>query len=269
MNFQTIKPSYILQKYIKQYWMLETNGSEGTITERVIPTGSVDLVFHYGKSLKVQKPDGSTYEQTPALISGISSSYVDVMSDQEIGMIAVVFKPHSASLFFSFPLNIVENQSVGLRDLLKGEFKIVEEKLDAATTLFERIQCIESFLLGLLNKNGNKQIDLVSGAIQIINKSRGQISSNQLADELGVSKRQLERKFAAYLGKSPKKFIKIVRFQNVLATSDNISEEKLSNLAYDNGYFDQAHFINDFKTHTGYTPKEFFRLYSGGSDYFE
>ena len=124
------------------------------------------------------------------------------------------------------------------------------------------------FLFSSLHDNADKQIELIIGALKIINQHRGQINSTQLAKNLGVSNKQLERKFAALIGKSPKKFIKIVRFQSVLDSAKKMNEEKLSNLAYDNGYFDQAHFINDFKAYTGYTPKEFFRLYNGGSDYY-
>ena len=268
MNFQIINPSEILSKYIKHYWMLETSANEGVIKERVIPTGNIDLIFHYAKTLIVQKPNGTEYQQAPFLLSGQNSSYVDVVSSDKIGMIAVVFYPHTAGLFFNFPLNIIENQSVCLRELLKEKVELLEEKIAMANNLQSRVEAIENFLFYCLHDNANKQLELIVGALKIINQYRGQINSTQLANNLGISKKQLERKFANQIGKSPKKFIKIVRFQSVLDRAKNMNEEKLSTLAYDNGYFDQAHFIHDFKSHTGYTPKEFFKLYDGGSDYY-
>jgi len=268
MDFQIIQPSGILSKYIKQYWTLETSANEGEVKERVIPTGNIDLIFHYAKALTVQKPDGTDYQQAPFLISGQNSSYVDVVSDEKIGMIAVVFYPHTAGLFFDFPLNIIENQSVCLRTLLKDKINLLEDKIALANNLQSRIEAIENFLFSCLHNNADKQLELIVGALKVINQHRGQINSTELANSLGISNKQLERKFAAQIGKSPKKFIKIVRFQSVLDNAKNMTEEKLSNLAYDNGYFDQAHFINDFKTYTGYPPKEFFKLYDGSSDYY-
>ncbi len=268
MDFQIIKPSGILANYIKHYWMIETFANDGKVKERVIPTGNIDLVFHYANGLLVQKPDGTDYQQASLLISGQSSSYVDVSSNGKIGMICVVFYPHTAGLFFDFPLKIIENKAINLRDLLKDKINILEDKISLANNLQSRIEAIENFLFKRLKINANKPLDVVFGAVQIINQHRGQINSAELANKLGISKKQLERKFATQIGKSPKKFIKIVRFQSVLDSAKNMTEEKLSNLAYDNGYFDQAHFIHDFKVYTGYTPKEFFKLYKGGADYY-
>jgi AraC-like DNA-binding protein len=72
---------------------------------------------------------------------------------------------------------------------------------------------------------------------------------------LGI--KQFERIFSKYVGVNPKKFASIVRFQNVLQTNSK-GKRRLSQIAVYNGYYDQSHFIHDFKSLTGLTPKAFF-----------
>ncbi|MBN1118667.1 MAG: AraC family transcriptional regulator, partial [Bacteroidales bacterium] len=76
-----------------------------------------------------------------------------------------------------------------------------------------------------------------------------------------TSPKTLERKFAKYLGKTTKQLIKLIRFQEVLHDFGCTNELNLTEHAYNNGYFDQSHFIHDFKSYTGYTPKEFSAKY--------
>ena len=72
---------------------------------------------------------------------------------------------------------------------------------------------------------------------------------------LGI--KQFERTFSKYVGVNPKKFASIVRFQNVIQINSK-DKRTLSQIAIDNGYYDQSHFIHDFKSITGLTPKAFF-----------
>jgi len=81
-----------------------------------------------------------------------------------------------------------------------------------------------------------------------------------LASKLAVTSRNLERKFASLVGKSPKQFIRIVRFQEVMNGIIHQKPNYLTEYAFNNGYFDQSHFIHEFKTLSGYTPSEFVKL---------
>ncbi|HNZ72737.1 MAG TPA: helix-turn-helix domain-containing protein, partial [Prolixibacteraceae bacterium] len=97
--------------------------------------------------------------------------------------------------------------------------------------------------------------------IQVIKQSRGQISANSLAEKLTTTPKSVERKFSNHLGKTPKQYIKLVRFQETLNDFSKHENIHLTEYAYRNGYFDQAHFIRDFKSFSGYTPREFVEKY--------
>jgi transcriptional regulator GlxA family with amidase domain len=95
-------------------------------------------------------------------------------------------------------------------------------------------------------------------SVDLINRTKGNITVDCLASEACLSRRQFERIFLAYIGISPKQFLKIVRFQNAIFINHNSNAKSLTDLALKAGYYDQSHFINEMKELTGYTPKKLF-----------
>ncbi len=98
---------------------------------------------------------------------------------------------------------------------------------------------------------------MVESAINLIEHSGGQLMVGELARNLNVSEKSLERKFPVLVGKSTKQFIRTVRFNRVIRALARGEAAYLTEYAYNNGYYDQAHFIKEFKTFSGYTPREF------------
>ncbi len=269
MKFQIIQPSGILARFIKYYWVMEKSSFESDVCERVIPTGNIDLMFHYRNCFKVKRGDNSTFKQANSFISGISNSYADVTTNGETGMICVTFLPYGACNFFNFPLLEIENQNVNLDCIFGNEPKEIEEQLCGAQSLTERVSVIENFLISKLSPNVKRDWLLIKSGIELINQSKGQISALILSEKLCVTSKTLERKFSAMVGKTPKQFIKIVRFQNILNIFSTSKELILTEMAYSNGYFDQAHFIKDFKSFSGLTPKDYYTNHQCQSDYFD
>lgn len=267
MHFQFIKPSDFLAPYIKHYWVLEAADSEGEVCERVIPTGNIEWMFHFGKPFVVNDANTKLF-QPRSLASGISSSYFDVSTQGEAGVIAVTFYPYAASHFLRFPLSEIEDSSVNLLDIYSRPMKEVEERISSRALVKERIGIIENFLLKCFKPCKNNDILLIRKGIELINQSKGQLKASDLSKSLLLTNKSLERKFSQYLGKTPKQFIRIVRFQGIIQHYSGLQKKPLTQLSYDNGYFDQAHFIKDFKSLSGYSPREFFGLGPCRADYF-
>ena len=83
-------------------------------------------------------------------------------------------------------------------------------------------------------------------------------SAKELADKLNIHRRNMERKFETAVGMSPKQLSRVVRLQSALKLLEQQKYSNLTSLAYESGYYDQAHFIRDFKEFTGISPKSFF-----------
>ncbi|HPS13730.1 MAG TPA: helix-turn-helix domain-containing protein [Prolixibacteraceae bacterium] len=257
MYFKFIRPGGFLSQYINHYWVMEIDASEGNIRERIIPKGSVELMFHYKKPFVVTHSDNHTTIQPTSILSGISNSYSDVSTRGNSGVIAVSFNAWSACCFFGFPLSKVENDSVHLCDVFSNEIKFVEEQIGEAKNLETRIAIIEKFLYARFTPVPTNDYRLIRECILQIKSNEEIQHAHHLSENFDISPRKLERKFSAYVGISPKQFIRIERFKKTILAMSTSEITSLTGCAYDNGYFDQSNFIKEFKTFTGYTPSEY------------
>ena len=251
-----IKPNKILSRYIKNYTVVEINSSAGFLkSDRVFPTGNSCLVFHYGTPSKFNPQESNEYIEPTLVVCGQQTSYYDLSLSGNTGMILITFKPHGLKALFSFPARELQNENLALELLLKNEANILEGRLLNSISTKERINHLETFLLKRLS--GSRDYERIDYAIQLIENSKGQISTQKLSQEACLGIKQFERIFSAHVGLTPKKFSGIIRFRNVIQMKNK--NQNLYQLAYDNGYYDQSHFIHDFKSLTGLTPRVFFK----------
>jgi methylphosphotriester-DNA--protein-cysteine methyltransferase len=120
----------------------------------------------------------------------------------------------------------------------------------------QRIDIIETFLLKKLNEK-NTISNIVKSTVDALLKTNGTTPINVILKDEISKKRQLERHFKKQVGISPKKLGKAIRLQATLQLLLNKKSETLTDIAYESDYFDQNHFIKDFKKLVGVTPKEF------------
>jgi AraC-like DNA-binding protein len=269
MIYRIYKPGRELQSYIHFYWILEMDAALPTISEqRIIPNACTEAMFHFGDRLCSLHP-GKTPEMQPrSLISGQSTAFYDVQQTGKTGLLSIVFKPHAARLFFNIPAGELTNRNVDL-EAVKGLFaKEITEKIALSRNNEARIQLVEDCLLEMLQERQLYNFRRISAAIEAINSSRGNIDVGELASLSCLSYKQFDRVFLDLVGLHPKTFMRIVRMQYVFHHKKKFSATSLTQLAYDCGYYDQAHFINDFKTLTGYTPGQCFDDCRSESDYF-
>lgn len=151
----------------------------------------------------------------------------------------------------------MENTAVPLTILFGEEGANLGNQILIANSTSERIKIIETFLL---KKLADKRIidKIVISTIETIFNTNGQFSVNEFSKSNNINRRQLARKFSSAIGLSPKQLAKTIRIQATLKVLLNEQITSLTDLAYENEYFDQAHFIKEFKEFTGLTPKEFF-----------
>jgi AraC-like DNA-binding protein len=244
---------------------MESDLHEGDVTERVIPSENIQLMFHYRNPFVVCQSDNSFRKQPRSMISGLCNSFSDVSTNGNTGVVFISFFPTGACQFFDFPLSEVENLSIDLCDLLKEETVRIEEALSYADTLTGRVKVIEEFLTMRFAPIALYDQKIIGKGIDLIKCGKGQITATSLAEDLSLTTKSLERKFSQYLGKTTKQLVKLIRFHQVLQDLSFHKHVSLTEITYRNGYYDQSHFIRDFKTHTGYTPKEFTTRYPGFS----
>lgn len=254
---ESIKPTGILSKYIQNYFIVETyNSIDFMPNERVYPCGYATMVFHYRSPSIFQKKDSGKYIEPNLVICGQQTSYYDLSLSGKTGMILIVFRPHGVKSFFNFPVTELLNENLSLQNLISSEVIELEDKLFNSLNNRQRITLLENFLIKRLIHND--EFERVEYALKIIENSNGQIKAQDIAHEVCWGIKQFERTFSKYVGVNPKKYASIVRFQNAIQMKRKHNNSSMFQLAIDNGYYDQSHFIHDFKGFTGLSPKEFF-----------
>lgn len=258
MNFNFAQPSEKLRPYIKQYWGLENILKNGaTYTQRIIPSGLPELILYLG-----HKPAAHTKNRSledSFLLNGQQNDFYDILISNDLSIFSILFTPQGVSQFFSLPFDELRNNSVPLKFINRNLCVELESKLSKECAFRQKVDAVEESLFKLLSDNKKEfEFRRLTDTIERIRATKGNIEIDALASRACLSRKQFERVFSEHIGISPKQYLKIIRLQAAIHLKSNHKEISLSELTYENGYYDQSHFIHDFKAMTGCTPKQFF-----------
>lgn len=261
-EFRLIAPSPLLAPYVRHYWLLKAVG-DGDSLARTVPTGMTNLMFHRGNRMfSVQE---GVYHSR-AFVNGHDRTFADLRYEGQVNMISVVFHPAGLRAFFPLPVDRLAGLRLTAGDLEDREFARLEQSLASTESDDACILLIEQFLLKRLTQLAAHNLKRIEASIRLINTGSADVTS--LADTACLSTKQFNRVFAEYVGSNPKEFMRTIRFQRALHLLANRPQTPLTALAYECGYYDQAHMIKEFKALSGYTPGEYLATCQPYSDYF-
>ncbi|MHA4896709.1 helix-turn-helix domain-containing protein [Pedobacter sp. PWIIR3] len=251
MRFEVHLPCSQLLPYIKHLIVSE---NENAATYTVLPDTALVIGFQYSGRLSYIEQSLEN-PLSPAGITGLRDSCRVFQNTAGIGSILVVFRENGVAPFLKMPLNELFGKSVSLEHFFcQSDLTELQEKLMGCNTDQCRISSVEQFLIHHLTDH---PLDLmVSQALKYIHQSNGTIRINELAKLLNTSASPLEKQFRRVVGASPKKFATIVRAKNVLDAMDN---GKQGYAEYLSSFYDQAHFIKDFKKFASVTPEQYLK----------
>lgn len=247
-----IKPASHIAHIVRHYLVL--NGALPTATWfRLFADGNTGLVFNTGNA-SLRQPGGQETQQRSWLY-GQLSSYQDLDISGDLQWIIVVLQPYGAFHLWGMPATELKDKLFPAKELLGNSIDEISTVLLCTPDLKECINKLNAWISSLNDKK-NAPEPLLQQAIQLINNTEGSMSVHALLKQLKVNERMLERKFRQATGISPKQYSGIVR---VNASAKKIQQRSgsLTAVAYDHDYFDQAHFIKDFRKYTGITPWQY------------
>jgi AraC-like DNA-binding protein len=249
--YKVFQPSPALQPYVYNYSIVENNYA---VMHNIMPRAAFILGILYKGSMELETSGGQSMAAGfTSGVMGIQDAYRTFYKAPGTGMLAVNFTPTGAAALLPLPLQELFNQACTLDNLFKRQLVAgLEERVAGAKDTAGRIRETESFLLQMIK--GPQQDPLVYAGVKAIQRAKGIIKAEELAKALFISPGRLEKRFKKTVGATPKKFASLVRIAAVL--KEVPSGKSLTALAYDAGYFDQPHFIHDFRHYTGYSPKQ-------------
>jgi AraC-like DNA-binding protein len=236
-------PSPRLNPFVASYWSLQVSEIKEPENYRVLPDGCIDLIFD-----NISRPSG--------VIVGSMTKSVSVTLQPNAKYFGVRFRPGGASSFLNISLKEIADTQLKLEDVWRNAYSEFSSVMDNKQVK-RQIETVENLLEKQLSNNaiGNRK---VQAAIALLNAHDGNYSVNMLSKTLEISRQHLNRIFTEAVGLNLKMFSRIVRLQAALKCARRAPVNDWALFALENGYYDQAHFISDFKDLTGVTPTNFF-----------
>ncbi len=262
MYFKSYAANNFYSRFIDSYFSVDMNLVEDKVCDLIVPDGTFGILFIENVG-DIQRSLSTKSDQLPLKKSCLFGQKTKAINYSYLKGNTKAFgfkiKPAGIPLFTKgshelkdlfTDLDIIENHK-----LLNLEYEILES--DSVT---QKIWLIENYIYEVLRSESINldELKLFESIIDYIFENRGDIKFSELTSYFNLNYKKIERLFNKYLGITPKMYIRIVRFNSCINTYKLFNNINLTQLGLENGYFDQSHFIKEFKQFTSLTPKKFF-----------
>jgi len=254
MIYRLYKPGPPLSQYIDFFFYYEGYAS-GHMIEKLLPDGSVDLLIDLTDSPKKLYHDEEGRHFTTlkkSWISGMKTDYI-LIDASVSNMIGVHFKPGGCYPFVDCQMSELNNFTLQLDELWGRSADLLREAVLEEPRIENRFGILEKYLLEK-GKNNLETHPLVEYSVGQLVRSPQMWTIRDLSVKTGVTPKHLITLFRKYVGLTPKMFSRIHKFQMVIQLIGQAQKIDWAALAYECGYFDQAHFIKEFRDFSGLNP---------------
>ncbi|MFZ6654107.1 helix-turn-helix domain-containing protein [Undibacterium sp. TJN19] len=247
-----------LLPYIDRLWGWESEVNEIIALPELLPGTGAELYFHYRSPFQYRTRGNEK-------LAVCNSSHLLCMRQQaltlsasaDMGFIAVRFKVGMLPRFTTIPMNELADQVVTAEDIWGQAANRLGRQLEEATAR-ERLELINAFLLSRLKPEAPDA--LIEQAMPLLYRRHADISIQALAEHFHLGRRQFERRFLAASGQTANTVRCMSRFQHTMRSLMLGDMTATASTALDHGYYDQAHFIHEFKKITGSSPEQYLKL---------
>ncbi|MCG6145827.1 helix-turn-helix domain-containing protein [Leptospira bandrabouensis] len=259
MKLLSLKIRAELAEIIESIWWFESGiGIPSSDSAIVVPHSSAKLIVPVCGKLKTEE-FGLTneYPLSKILVTGIWDHPVSIRSSEyQINTLIFRLTTIGGYQIFPFPLHESTNKILYFSDIFGKPVNNLEESISNIKDPYRISDSIQEFLIYMKNLL-NRENPIVNYVVSQIQIQKGQYFIQEIFEDIGYSKRYIDKLFQSYVGVSPKLISSIERFQSIYKTwakTDIIHFQKLGLLDL---YYDQSHFIKEFKKYTGHSPNRF------------
>lgn len=256
MKLKVYKPHPVLQDLVNCISIYEVDFTQTQAPAniyRFVPAYQRYIIFYLEDPIKVLKPGNEEYITKPVCVTiGPQDQAVTLDMGSRHLALCIAFQPSGLHRLLRIPMSEIYEQDFDTRLLLGSEIEEITERLKEADNWDHMISIVEFYLLKKISKiKPLLPVDLAMAAL--VNNS-GKVSMEELASLACLSLRQLERRCTERLGMPPKQYARLIRFCKAYQLKELFPQKTWTEIAYQSGYYDQMHFIRDFKKFAGVTP---------------
>jgi AraC-like DNA-binding protein len=221
-----------------------------------MPDGHSDLIFNFSEPLiRFRGTEDNLIRLKSAFFTGTLTTPLFSQGSGQIDLLGINFRPGGLRALFGIPLHLMSNRSVDLDSVLNRATRDWTQRLAEMKSSKEKIHFLNQILMKRLAPIDSS----VKAAVRFVENANKLPTISAIEKEVGACGRNLERKFRDWVGVSPKLFSRIVRFQRALNLIETSQGLDLSTLAFEAGFYDQAHLNKDFREFTGKPPLSFIK----------
>jgi AraC-like DNA-binding protein len=251
MLYVDYAPSPALRPFVDRLWTLDGPEDAGELAP-ILPDGHPELIVHCGDPFVELREGGERRVQSPILVAGQLRQAVRIAPFGHTHVVGARLRPDGAAAIFGGSLDELTGRIVDCAAVDRLLARRLNDHVMPQRSAIGRVRALDCVLR---NHVGPQRVDrLVAEACTIGVGRRGIVSVGDVAAGVGLSVRQLERRFVARVGLPPKLFLRVIRFQEVLRAIGPAKTDDWAGLAVDHGFYDQSHFVADFKAFTGRSP---------------
>ncbi|MDX1477927.1 MAG: helix-turn-helix transcriptional regulator [Saprospiraceae bacterium] len=253
MLFKRIEADRNLADLVREFWIVEDD-QEHIVRQKIIPDGFCEIVIHYGDPYRINL-HGPWEAQGRILLASQITGHFFLENTGRSGMLGIKLMPTTPFLWFAADMPALTDRVVDLAEIAPAAHQSLEALAHAGLSVTERVETAQRWVQ-------RQRITLSDRVQRIAEVTRSIMAANGLIDIAGLarqhamSRRHLEREFKAIIGVTPKFFARIQQF-NYIFTCMQARDRSWIDVALKSGYFDQSHFIKNFKAFTGEQPSQY------------
>ena len=255
IQYKFFEPHPLLASFVQSIFLVDhvLEPGEGAIVGQYPPTPQHCIFLYIKEKFKAKKVNESEFKERPkAVVVGPQVTRMELTVSQDYTVAVIGFRPGGLFRLLGISMEEIFDDGFDGFELMGSDINGIVERCAEMESMDKIHECIEHYLLGKLTKV--KELLPVDQALFQMLKYQGQMPITQVADLACLSVRQLERKCKERLGLSPKVYSRLIRFSNAYRLFERSEVPNWSEIAYLSGYYDQMHFIKDFKEFAGITP---------------
>lgn len=252
------QPNRFLSQFIKCYFFLEEEIALGDIPfQRVTPDGCTEINFNLCAPIRRKDATGRIFVQDDFYLINRVSRHYFVQQTAGVRMFGIRFQPWGLRPFIKIKGSDVADSFLTQEAVFGRKVKVLQEKVLRAANVNDAIGNVEAYFISELYDTKSDDL-LVNDAMKGIIASNGNVDLQRLYSRYGLTPRRMQQRFSDFTGISPKMFARLVKFRFALKQLHSLaSNDNLTNVAYAAGYYDQSHFIRDFKFFAGVSPHRY------------
>ena len=256
--YREFKPIAPLRPYVQCIWTMRARGEDFAEPQRLVPDGNIEVMLNYGESYSQAWTDDkkNTNTHKGSCLVGQRPAYYFTSAHGDVDFIGISFKPGGLSPFMLHPISDFTGSIISLKLLNNALFLEMEERIAELADVTSRVALIESLLTKSLQSNRDK-LENVERFIPLLHSISNYSSVAHFLREHIIHERKLQRDFDHHVGVTPKFLQRVLRFRQAAHAMFAASFKNLTELAYECGYYDQAHFINEFRFFSGLSPRQY------------